>query len=363
MIKTVSELNILLKQIEEEDYIEEDDFEEEEENNIIEDISNAFSNIEHLRCAEHSLQLAINSCIKDFEQVLEKVRSIMKLLRTQIYSIVLHTNGIGKPVLDVVTRWGSTYKMVEYFFHNYDFIKSIDDPKIKLSEIDEDSLRVLFDGLKDVYILTKKLQSSDLLLSDAFIIWTECLEKLKNHQSSEFHSKMIECITKRNELSKSKQLIKNAIFSDPRLKCILNEDEIQSCVNYFKKFHDEELKIQTDTDETQTFLGEFIKKNSKIPKIEKINSKIEIEVSQYLNLPIENVNSSPLQFWFDNSTMFPILSQICSTSLIVPATQVSVESLFSDLAFIMSPLRSRLLDRSLKNILLIRKNRDIFNKI
>lgn len=370
MAKTVTELNDQIDAIEEDIYAS--DFEEETENDIIKTIIQSFSNIEHMRCAEHSLQLGINSVIRldiflhilrEYDQLLENVRSIIKLMRTQLFAIVLHSNQICKPVLDVVTRWGSTYKMLEYFFKNLDFIKSLDDQKISISLNDEKNLKSLFEGLHQVYILTKNLQKPKLLLSDAYILWNECLDHLREKPDSHIEEKLFQILSKRNSLSKNSQLVKNAIFSDPRLKFTLSEMEKDSCSNYFKKFCDSEIvHLEESETNSDTYLSKFIEKNSKIPK-NSILTPLDLEIEQYLKIPIENDSCSPLEFWIKYAKTFPILSEICSLSLIVPATQVSVESMFSDVAFIMSPLRNRLSKQTLKNIILVRKNSDIFNKL
>lgn len=50
------------------------------------------------------------------------------------------------------------------------------------------------------------------------------------------------------------------------------------------------------------------------------------------------------------------------TVLSVPATQVSVERLFSGLKFILSPLRTNINEHILENQLLVRANRIFCNK-
>lgn len=74
-------------------------------------------NIKGVRCASHTLQLAIRDALsseKRFSFLIKLCRAVCKLLRKQSYANKLHDEGIMArvPRLDVVTRWNSTYIMV-----------------------------------------------------------------------------------------------------------------------------------------------------------------------------------------------------------------------------------------------------------
>jgi len=58
----------------------------------------------------------------------------------------------------------------------------------------------------------------------------------------------------------------------------------------------------------------------------------------------------------------PELSQLAKVVFSAPATQVSVERLFSGLKFILSPYRSNIFSKNLENQLLVRTNRLFDNK-
>lgn len=62
------------------------------------------------------------------------------------------------------------------------------------------------------------------------------------------------------------------------------------------------------------------------------------------------------------SIIKPELYKLAITVLAVPATQVSVERLFSGLKFILSPLRTNIGERILENQLLVRANRIFYHK-
>lgn len=65
---------------------------------------------------------------------------------------------------------------------------------------------------------------------------------------------------------------------------------------------------------------------------------------------------SDLQFWQNNKYNYPELYVLSQIVFAAPATQVSVERLFSALRFIFSRLRSRLSGNIINDILIIRMN-------
>lgn len=69
-----------------------------------------------------------------------------------------------------------------------------------------------------------------------------------------------------------------------------------------------------------------------------------------------------LQFWEKKRKSQPELYKLAMVILSLPATQVSVERLFSGLKCILSPLRTNINERILKDQLLVRSNRIFFCK-
>ena len=72
-------------------------------------------NIHHMRCAVHTLQLAIKDGLKlpNCDKLLTKTRHIVtKLLSPNILSL-LEKGGKKRPILDMTTRWASTYLMIK----------------------------------------------------------------------------------------------------------------------------------------------------------------------------------------------------------------------------------------------------------
>lgn len=66
------------------------------------------------------------------------------------------------------------------------------------------------------------------------------------------------------------------------------------------------------------------------------------ELTVYLSLPVKPRNICPIEFWHENQNQFPKLSRIAMKYLIVPATSVPSERLFSKTGTIINEKRSRL---------------------
>ena len=74
----------------------------------------------HSRCICHILNLAVNAGLKKEESLLKKLRKLIKCVRkTQLYLEELERLAIAgnqifkRPILDVKTRWNSTFNMAE----------------------------------------------------------------------------------------------------------------------------------------------------------------------------------------------------------------------------------------------------------
>ena len=89
-----------------------------------------------MRCAVHTLQLAIRDGLKDHHaaNLIGKLRQVAVAARTpKIDATVKRRAGKGA-VLDHATRWGSTYLMVERLLELRSVLEDIDNPSLSLTE-------------------------------------------------------------------------------------------------------------------------------------------------------------------------------------------------------------------------------------
>lgn len=133
--KSDAEMRILVRdflddlELEEADYVEHEhipatladatiDFE-----SLIHDLEEIFANqtlnISGIRCAAHTLQLAVIDALKkaDFQNLIRLCKVVCKELRKQSTIHELDKNNLHFkiPSIDCITRWNSTYKMVIFF--------------------------------------------------------------------------------------------------------------------------------------------------------------------------------------------------------------------------------------------------------
>lgn len=153
------------------------DFEETTISNIDINLSNDF--ITTIRCASHTLNLAVCDLLKHIKQIREKVRTVVKKIRTPTLLNLLRIQNLHKPILDCVTRWGSTYKMFKRILELKAFCceSSKDIKELYIEDSDWLEIENVCDLLSPVYDMSQILQRSDLTASDFFLHGTHA--KLK----------------------------------------------------------------------------------------------------------------------------------------------------------------------------------------
>lgn len=70
-----------------------------------------------------------------------------------------------------------------------------------------------------------------------------------------------------------------------------------------------------------------------------------------------------IEFWRQNQDKYPIVFETAMQIFSISPTQVSVEELFSTVAYILSPARTSLTDEHLNDIILIRQNKQLHDSI
>ena len=83
------------------------------------------------------------------------------------------------------------------------------------------------------------------------------------------------------------------------------------------------------------------------------------EILKYLEEPVISQDNSPLVFWKQNNSKFPILAHVAECILAIPASSAPVERLFSIAGKIFRPDRCRLSDKHFHELVFIRSNNSI----
>ena len=189
-----------------------------------------------IRCAAHTLQLAVHDVSKGNIKELEDVKNIIKKLRTIPYVNLFAERKKRKPFLDVQTRWSSSYEMIHCLSTQKEFIESIE-----INIITEELwnfINKFEEAFRPLYQATLKLQSKQLTKGDFYRTWLECELKLEMMEDNIYSAKLLE----RLQVRKTKLINNNAfpagIFMDNRFNYdgseFLNYEEKQKAnVNIF----------------------------------------------------------------------------------------------------------------------------------
>jgi len=351
-----------------------------------------------MRCVSHTLQLAVIDCLKEasVNAVLNKVRALVKKLRNQTYMYLIKKEKLKTPILDCLTRWHSTCDMLERIQDLKVFIKnmSANDKKLKsfcLNSNEWQHVETIFKALLPAKICTKNLQSEQLTLTDFYGEWIACKFKTEA-QNSSFAQKLLQFMISREKFILNNKVFVYAIFLDPRYKITLNEEQCLISIEHLIKVWIQLNKLQSDDNgnydidlnnqpsidehfdnsdsDSTDVVEQFLKSKSTEIETLEINSsqtsviftQIETILKNY-NIHQKRINykTDILKFWKSMEYTHPELYQLASVVFCVPATQVSVERLFSGLKFVLSPYRTNISSKHLEDQLLIRTNK-LFEK-
>jgi len=212
MIKTIEKLN------EDEDSnpmekIESDVAEQENERRdaTLDDVTEEASKlcvIRHMRCAVHTLQLAIRDGLKDTHSrnLIGKLRHVATTARTLKIDAILKKRAKKGAIIDQATRWGSTYMMVKRLLELKTFLEDIDNPAVSLSEREWNNVLQLEAVLAFPFAATKRLQAEELTAGTFLWEWKHLIFVLHQRVVGHISKAIITSMEKREA-----QLLNNDI--------------------------------------------------------------------------------------------------------------------------------------------------------
>lgn len=123
-------------------------------------------------------------------------------------------------MLDVATRWNSTYTMLDTLLKFEDFCEQHLELPFKLTYTEWLEMKELVSTLKPVYIATQKLQSTQLYMGDFYKLWLEL--KLAVGALKSFHSETLQqCFLNREKVLTDNNVVICSIYLDPRIRRVL----------------------------------------------------------------------------------------------------------------------------------------------
>lgn len=331
-----------------------------------------------VKCMAHTLQLSINDVIcKDgiCKEILEKVREIVLNLRKPTILTILKDKNLKKPIRSTVTRWSSTYKMVHRLVSLKDFCINMSSaiPKLHLTENEWIQIQDVASVLKFPHDATIRLQEEQLLLSEAYAIIYRCILQLEKHDTS-LSKAIYKNLTYRMQESFSKcGPVLAAVYLDPRYQGLLSPNEKQMAKNHLVKLYNHIKNISTcvesdnnnnraqiDLDssyetEDEDILTSYLQKKTSITDFNKNNindASVTLAIDSFDKVSIPPSNENILCYW-DKEDKNKMLAKLAKIVLVVPATQVSVERLFSTLKWVLSEKRNQIDENVLEETLFL----------
>lgn len=331
--------------------------------------------------------------MKTVSHLISKARNLVKKLRTQTLMYLISKQNLKKPIIDCPTRWCSTIDMLESLLLLKNYCEELAVTKfqnfVTLKSDEWKKIDEICAALRPSKICTKKLQSEQLTLSEFLGIWYET--KLATEAiRTPFATVIVEQMKHREQKLLDNDVLLSAVFMDPRYKILLEKTQIERAKNHLKHIwakmitmNHEDLNSDVDgsstnssgTGSTYDEFENILKlkerqhsllnscltssRESDLYLLRRIENKLEVYNVEQKRLHRKN---NILQFWDEQKNDQPELYKLAMIVLSVPATQVSVERLFSGLKFILSPLRTNIKENILEDQLLVRANRIFSSK-
>lgn len=163
-----------------------------------------------------------------------QARAAIKKLRNESMANTLKIHHLKKPVLDNMTRWGSSYRMLMYLLSARGLVDTLgtNDLTFKFSQKEWSQIQDCVNALEPVQIATMVLQKEQLFPGDFYATWLRSQLKLEI-MTNGFAVTLLESMKKREEKLLDNDTFLAALYLDPRYMPIVfkgdpQENTIQS---------------------------------------------------------------------------------------------------------------------------------------
>nr|XP_029726179.1 uncharacterized protein LOC115265401 [Aedes albopictus]XP_029733744.1 uncharacterized protein LOC115269304 [Aedes albopictus] len=195
-------------------------------------------NLNLIRCAVHTLQLAILDVVDKSNTSVKKVTEVAKKFKQIKYKLSF-ANAPYPPVWGP-TRWCGIYKMNSSFLEYESFHKQLAQqfPELDLGDTWE-FIKNYEEAFRPLYTCTKSMQSNHVSLPDFYLRWLNSIREVKNLPQNPFSTPLTESLIARLQKLRQSRAFQIALFLDPRLnykgsKLFTPEEKDQIQVNLIK---------------------------------------------------------------------------------------------------------------------------------
>ncbi|CAI6354104.1 unnamed protein product [Macrosiphum euphorbiae] len=304
------------------------------------------TNYRQVACFAHTLNLAVQNGLKVISPITQKVKSIVEYFKCSHHALAkLHATQEQmnlpklKLIQDVVTRWNSTYDMLQRF--------------VKVKDAINSTLAVLQANV-------------ELLTSEEWIIVEKAsvvLEIFYEHQ-----------IISRLKPFEDNDLVTQAALLDPRYKKLafsnVSEQKLTNALNNLKE---KVCYVQVEDTNSHNYNPQQIDESSTSSSLlwksfdEQFNRHRAshnpqaagiIELDKYMNEPIINRYENPLTWWNSRKPQYPrLVPDLVLKRLCITATSVPCERLFSKTGMTLNDERNWIKPSKASKVLFLNQNR------
>lgn len=246
-----------------------------------------------------------------------------------------------------------------------------------LSPNEWDAVQCITSTLGHFANLTTIMQKEEISLSDFFGGWAKVKLEMTKLGNDTLAQRLLNEMKLREPVLFNNKVLNAAVFLDPRYQQYMPQANKDKAITFLSNLHKKLASLkQSNNDvhlptpesiELEEFLNSMYgqietESEGNNNKPESASENIETILQKFMGTK-EPLTTSVFNYWQTNVEIKPELYKLAAVIHSVPPTQTTVERAFSAMALILSPLRTRLSDKNLENILLIRLNREIFKEI
>ncbi|XP_022165454.1 zinc finger BED domain-containing protein 1-like [Myzus persicae] len=363
--------------------------------------------LSHLPCTAHKLNLIVQKALElsdneeigpddntdesDLKKIFKKCRNIVGFFkRSEVGNrmLVEKQKQLGNETVlklkqDVRTRWNSTFLMLERLIKLKEpltiVMMTLKGAPTNLSSEEWNIIEDMIPLLRPFDKLTVELSAEHYPMISMVIplirgLQSSLASKNPNTQLGIFiKNRLMENTTKRFDSLEEQTLtphFSRATLLDPRCKKVVfglevNAKEAETCLvsetaalisnvsNTEQTTHTSEVNLDTDGDNVWNFLYSRV---SNVQSQTTSRSSATSLMRQYLSMPHQDLKCNVAEFWNDHKTVLAPLSDIALKYIIIPATSVPAERIFSKAGQILSARRNRLLPKNVDQLIFLNKN-------
>ncbi|XP_021004027.1 zinc finger BED domain-containing protein 4-like [Parasteatoda tepidariorum] len=348
--------------------------------------------LKHFPCLAHTLNLIVRDALKLLHELIEKIKSVVAFFKrsTTCNEKLLNyqkNNGIEQPkklIQDVVTRWNSTFYMLERYVLLKDAIKTtivlINKDLPILSENEWLICEEVVEVLRPFEEITRELSGEKYVTASKIPVIVKGLISVCNKLSMKSIQPITQDILKHLNTGLTSRLgrvqlnetVTICSILDPRYKTLALET---TSAEFMKKrlieFVASEVKKKMLSQEinmppSELSAQEPSKRMSAWDDFDSIVSTQKpqgtalsaatVEVNRYLDASYLPRTMNPLLWWKENYHLFPTIAKIAKTKLCMVATSVPCERIFSKAGYVVNDRRARLNSKHVERILFVNAN-------